>query len=187
MKTLMEGVLPFQKLITVWRSANLKSSSHLWNGSILPFTEVNRRSFSEAGKLSPYALTIPSVRQNNLCQISEKRHFTRNTIHRLREEKQRRPTKRMNKNFDAETIRTKINLVTVPRAAWMIVAGWVCQLCSLYFSLFILIPFNQIVSTAMNTGDEWVDKNDWSCTAASRQSDSGAVRSAVLKSALKEL
>jgi hypothetical protein len=29
----------------------------------------------------------------------------------------------MNKNFDAETIRTKINLVTVPRAAWMIVAG----------------------------------------------------------------
>jgi len=35
---LMEGVLPFQKLITVWRSTNLKNSFHLWNGSLLLFT-----------------------------------------------------------------------------------------------------------------------------------------------------
>jgi len=42
-------------------------------------------------------------------------------------------------------------------------AGWVCQLCSLRLSLFIFVPFNQVVSIAMNIRDEWVDKNEWSC------------------------
>jgi hypothetical protein len=61
---------------------------------------------------------------------------------------------RKNENFDAETILSKINLVTVLKAARMLAARRACQLCSLRLSFFVLLPLNKIVSTAINNRDE---------------------------------